>query len=51
MCDKSLALSYSVGVAKVREVCEQMRTFRENHQKAAVTNNLLRLKSPSQRPP
>ena len=51
MCDKSLALIYSVGVAKVRGVCEQMQTFRENHQKAAVTNNLRRLKSPSQRSP
>ena len=48
---KSLALSYLVGIAKVRGVCEQMRTFREIHQEAAVTNNLRRLKSPFQRTP
>ena len=40
-CDKSLALNYSVGGAKVRGAYEQMRTFRENHQEAAVTNVII----------
>ena len=40
-CEKSLALNYSVGRAKVRGVYEQMRTFRENHQEAAVTNVII----------
>ena len=40
-CEKSLALNYSVGGAKVRGVYEQMRTFRENHQEAAVTNVII----------
>ena len=39
--EKSLALNYSVGGAKVRGVYEQMRTFRENNQKAAVTNVII----------
>ena len=37
-CEKSLAFNYLVPGAKVRGVYEQMRTFRENHQEAAVTN-------------
>ena len=40
-CEKSLALNYSVRGAKVRGVYEQMRTFRENHQEAAVTNVII----------
>ena len=40
-CNKSLALKYSVGGAKVQGVYEQMRTFRENHQVAAVTNLII----------
>ena len=40
-CDKSLALNYSVGGPKVRGVYGQMRTFRENHQEAAVTNVII----------
>ena len=40
-CDKSLALKYSAGGATVRGVYEQMRTFRENHQVAAVTNVII----------
>ena len=40
-CDKSLALKYSVGGAKVRGVYKQMRTFRENHQVAALTNVII----------
>ena len=40
-CDKSLALNYSVGGAKARGVYEQMQTFRENHQKAAITNVII----------
>ena len=39
-CDKSLALNYSVGGAKVRGVYEQMRTFRD-HQEAAVSNVII----------
>ena len=40
-CDKSLGLNYSVGGAKVRGIYEQMLTFRENHQEAAVTNVII----------
>ena len=40
-CEKSLALNYSVRGARVRGVYEQMRTFRENHQEAAVTNVII----------
>ena len=40
-CDKWLALNYSVGGAKVRGVYEQIRTFRENHEEAAVTNVII----------
>ena len=40
-CDKSLALNYSVGGAKVRGVYEQMRNFRENRQEAALTNIII----------
>ena len=40
-CDKSLALNYSVGGAKVRGVYKQMQTFRENHQGAAITNVII----------
>ena len=40
-CEKSLALNFSVRGAKVRGVYEQMRTFRENHQEAAVTNVII----------
>ena len=40
-CEKSLALNYSVRGAKVRGVYEQMRTFRENHQEAAITNVII----------
>ena len=40
-CDRSLALNYSVGGAKVRGVQEQVRTFRENYQEAAVTNVII----------
>ena len=40
-CDKSLALNYSVGGAKARGVYEQMQTFRENHQEAAITNVII----------
>ena len=39
-CEKSLALNYSVGGAKVRGVYEQMRTFRD-HQEAAVSNVII----------
>ena len=42
-CDKSLAFNYSVGGATVREVYEQMRIFRENHQQAAVTNVIIHI--------
>ena len=42
-CNKSLALNYSVGGANVRGVYEQMRTFRENHQEAAVTNVIIQV--------
>ena len=40
-CEKSLALNYSVRGAKVRGVYEQMRTFRENHQEAAIKNVII----------
>ena len=40
-CDKSLALNYSVGGAKVQGVYKQLRTFRENHQEAAVTTIII----------
>ena len=40
-CEKSLALNYSIRGAKVRGVYEQMRTFRENHQEAAITNVII----------
>ena len=40
-CEKSLALNFSVRGAKVRGVYEQTRTFRENHQEAAVTNVII----------
>ena len=40
-CEKSLALNYAVGGAKVWGVYEQMWTFRENHQEAAVTNVII----------
>ena len=40
-CEKSLALNFSVRGAKVRGVYEQTRTFRENHQEAAVANVII----------
>ena len=40
-CEKSLALNYSVGGAKVRGVYEQMWTFKENHEQATVTNVII----------
>ena len=40
-CEKSLALNYAVEGAKVWGVYEQMWTFRENHQEAAVTNVII----------
>ena len=43
---KSLALNDSVEGTKVREVCEQTRTFRENYQQAVITNTSAQITFP-----
>ena len=40
-CDKSSALTYSVGGTKLQGVYKEMRTFRENDQQTAVTNIII----------
>ena len=40
-CVRSLELNYSVGGARVRNVCKQILTSRENHQQAVVTNVII----------
>ena len=43
---KSLTLNDSVEGTKVREVCEQTRTFRENYQQAVITNTSAQITFP-----